>query len=263
MRFQASDDPVALSEDLVIWGENLPVLERLPAGAFDLVYLDPPFNTGRSQARRSLATTADPDGQRIGFGGRRYRTELLGRLSYDDQFGDYLSFLEPRLARPASCWRPTARSTSTSTTGRRTTASCCWTRCSGARRSSTSSSGPTTTAPSHGVAGPPSTTRSWSTSAPREPITSTPTRSSASPTWPPAWSAPRRRPAASVPPTSGFTPSCRPTAPRRPGIRPRSRPASSAAWWPPRRGREAGAWIRSPARGRWGRCARSSGGGSS
>jgi site-specific DNA-methyltransferase (adenine-specific) len=84
-------------EDLVVHGDNLDVLPRLPDGAFDVVYLDPPFNTGRTQRRRTLATEPDADGDRVGFGGRRYRTRLLQALAYEDAFGDYLGFLAPRL----------------------------------------------------------------------------------------------------------------------------------------------------------------------
>ncbi|MFZ0043233.1 MAG: site-specific DNA-methyltransferase, partial [Solirubrobacteraceae bacterium] len=68
--------------------------------------MDPPFNTGRAQARRTLAVTEDAGSTRIGFGGRRYRSELLQRLSYDDQFPDYLAFLEPRLARSRELLAP-------------------------------------------------------------------------------------------------------------------------------------------------------------
>jgi site-specific DNA-methyltransferase (adenine-specific) len=80
------------------------VLEALPRGKFDLIYLDPPFNTGRTQARKTLAVArlADPAaapaaGDRTGFGGRRYSSAVLQSLSYDDEFADYLAFLEPRL----------------------------------------------------------------------------------------------------------------------------------------------------------------------
>jgi site-specific DNA-methyltransferase (adenine-specific) len=106
MRIQPATAAVTLDDDIAIVGDNLGVLDRLPAGAFDLVYLDPPFNTGRAQARRSVAVTADPTAQRIGFGGRRYRSQLLQRLSYDDQFEDYLSFLEPRLTRARELLAP-------------------------------------------------------------------------------------------------------------------------------------------------------------
>ncbi len=106
MRIQAATDEIDLNDDLVIAGDNAAVLDRLPASTFDLIYLDPPFNTGRTQARRSVVVTADPTAQRIGFGGRRYRSQLLQRLSYDDQFEDYLSFLEPRLTRSRELLAP-------------------------------------------------------------------------------------------------------------------------------------------------------------
>ncbi len=61
------------------------------------MYIDPPFNTGKVQARRTLRAVADPAGRRTGFQGRRYRTELLERSSYRDSFEDYLAFLAPRL----------------------------------------------------------------------------------------------------------------------------------------------------------------------
>ena len=106
MRLENAGSRAELDDDLVIAGDNLPVLERLPAGTFDLVYVDPPFNTGRAQTRRSVAATADADAYRVGFGGRRYRTSLLQSLSYDDTFSDYLGFLEPRLTRARELLAP-------------------------------------------------------------------------------------------------------------------------------------------------------------
>ena len=89
--------PHELHDDAVILGDNLEVLPRFADGAFQLVYADPPFNTGRTQRRRTIAVEADVDGDRTGFGGRRYRTTLLQESSYRDAFDDYLGFLEPRL----------------------------------------------------------------------------------------------------------------------------------------------------------------------
>jgi site-specific DNA-methyltransferase (adenine-specific) len=83
--------------DQILLGENLELLAGFPDGAFQLVYIDPPFNTGRRQERRTLRTVADADGDRSGFNGRRYRSELLERSSYRDSFEGYLAFLEPRL----------------------------------------------------------------------------------------------------------------------------------------------------------------------
>ena len=81
----------------IVHGDNLEVLRELPDGAVQMVYADPPFNTGRTQERRTLATVAAENGDRTGFGGRRYATTLLRQSSYRDSFDDYLAFLEPRL----------------------------------------------------------------------------------------------------------------------------------------------------------------------
>jgi site-specific DNA-methyltransferase (adenine-specific) len=97
MRTQAAAEPITLDQDLLVHGDNLAVLQALPAGTFDLIYMDPPFNTGRAQGKRTLSVAVDPAGERVGFGGRRYRSRLVSELQYDDEFGDYLGFLEPRL----------------------------------------------------------------------------------------------------------------------------------------------------------------------
>jgi site-specific DNA-methyltransferase (adenine-specific) len=81
----------------IILGENLAVLPSLEDGTFQLIYIDPPFNTGREQTRKTVQTVSDEDGDRTGFNGRRYKTRLLAESSYLDDFEDYLAFLEPRL----------------------------------------------------------------------------------------------------------------------------------------------------------------------
>ena len=66
-------------------------------GAADLIYIDPPFNTGHAQARVQLRTERSAGGDRTGFGGRRYKTTRVGQKAYADRFVDYEAFLEPRL----------------------------------------------------------------------------------------------------------------------------------------------------------------------
>ena len=39
--------------DLVVGGDNVLVLPALPDRAFRMIYLDPPFNTGRRQIGRT------------------------------------------------------------------------------------------------------------------------------------------------------------------------------------------------------------------
>ncbi|MDF2574959.1 MAG: methyltransferase [Agromyces sp.] len=116
----ASDEP-----DRIIHADNLDVLPTLPDGRFTLVYLDPPFNTGRMQARRAtrhvrvtapapaLAEGVGDDqvtdaprpvasGTITGFAGKQYERIRGDLLRYDDRFEDYWGFLEPRLAE---AWR--------------------------------------------------------------------------------------------------------------------------------------------------------------
>lgn len=84
-------------DDYVIAGDNLDVLPKLPDQAFQLIYIDPPFNTGKIQQRRTLQTKRSNEGDRVGFAGRSYATTELGRRSYVDIHDDYLGFLAPRL----------------------------------------------------------------------------------------------------------------------------------------------------------------------
>jgi site-specific DNA-methyltransferase (adenine-specific) len=84
-------------EDAIFLADNMDILPSLPDGSFQLIYIDPPFNTGKSQGRRTLETVPDLNGDRTGFQGKRYRTRLLAESRYLDIFGDYLGFLEPRL----------------------------------------------------------------------------------------------------------------------------------------------------------------------
>jgi site-specific DNA-methyltransferase (adenine-specific) len=99
VRIETATAPFRLDDDLLLHGDNADALLRLPEGHFDLVYLDPPFNTGGAQRRTTFASTHDPAGGRVGFGGRRYRSRTLGTLVYNDAYDDYLAFLEPRLRR--------------------------------------------------------------------------------------------------------------------------------------------------------------------
>jgi site-specific DNA-methyltransferase (adenine-specific) len=85
------------SNSQIVLGDNLDALPNLQGEAFQLIYIDPPFNTGKAQTRKTLQTIPDQDGDRTGFMGRRYKTRLLAESSYLDEFEDYLAFLDPRL----------------------------------------------------------------------------------------------------------------------------------------------------------------------
>lgn len=84
-------------QNTIVLGDNLDVLKSIPSGSVDLIYVDPPFNTGKTQTRTQIRTEQDEAGNRTGFGGKRYATIEVGKKGYLDLFDDYLAFLEPRL----------------------------------------------------------------------------------------------------------------------------------------------------------------------
>ena len=253
MRVQSAAEQISLSSgDLLVAGDNADVLGRLPAGSFDLIYMDPPFNTGRAQTRATLnverTEVGDASaGTRSGFGGQRYRSTLLHRLSYTDEFDDYLGFLEPRLraARELLAEHGTlyfhidyreahyCKLLLDEIFGRDAFLNeLIW---------------------AYDYGGKPR--RRWPAKhdtilvyvARPAAITLTPRPWTGSRTWLPAWYRLRRRRAASVRPTSGSTRSSPPTGARRPATRPRSPRGSCAGSSPRPRVGAAGAWIRSPA----------------
>lgn len=91
---------------VVIHGDNEDVLPLIPDESVRLIYIDPPFNTGRTQRRETLKTTRSASGDRIGFKGASYETIRGLARSYDDEFADYWSFLEPKLEE---AWRVLSR----------------------------------------------------------------------------------------------------------------------------------------------------------
>jgi site-specific DNA-methyltransferase (adenine-specific) len=83
------------------------VLRALPDAFVDLVYIDPPFNTGRRQARKRLRVERDEaGGDRTGFAGRRYASRVVGVSSFEDRFADFPAFLEPRLVEARRILKP-------------------------------------------------------------------------------------------------------------------------------------------------------------
>jgi len=102
-----NDPKKTVLTNTVYLGDNLAILQSIPAESIDLIYIDPPFNTGRSQQRSKETTRRNDEGDRIGFKGQRYETVKSQVLSYDDQFVDYWAFLEPRLEQAHRLLKPT------------------------------------------------------------------------------------------------------------------------------------------------------------
>src|SRR3989344_1387875 len=81
----------------ICFGDNLEILRTLPSASVDLIYIDPPFNTGKVQKRTQIKSVRSEDGDRVGFQDQRYSSLVIGTKSFNDFFDDYLGFLEPRL----------------------------------------------------------------------------------------------------------------------------------------------------------------------
>lgn len=81
----------------IYYGDNLEILKDFEDGIAQLIYIDPPFNSGRTQERTQIRAVKDPNGDRVGFIGSTYKTEEIGTKKYSDTFDDYKSFIQPRL----------------------------------------------------------------------------------------------------------------------------------------------------------------------
>jgi len=81
----------------IYFGDNLPILRSLPDSCVELIYIDPPFNTGHQQSRTRITTIRAEGGDRTGYQGQRYKTLKIKTSAYADVFDDFLEFIEPRL----------------------------------------------------------------------------------------------------------------------------------------------------------------------
>jgi site-specific DNA-methyltransferase (adenine-specific) len=94
-------------ENRVYLGDNLAILKQLPDESVDLIYIDPPFNTGRTQERKTRKSELSQDGT-AGFKGKNYRQIVKSVISYEDAFVDYWEFLLPRLIEAKRLMKETA-----------------------------------------------------------------------------------------------------------------------------------------------------------
>jgi site-specific DNA-methyltransferase (adenine-specific) len=85
-----------VSENQVYLADNLAILRTLSDSSIDLIYIDPPFNTGRTQERKTRKSELSSEGN-AGFKGKSYKQIVQNIISYDDAFVDYWDFLLPRL----------------------------------------------------------------------------------------------------------------------------------------------------------------------
>ncbi|HAJ06035.1 MAG TPA: site-specific DNA-methyltransferase [Chloroflexi bacterium] len=81
----------------IIYGDNLPILQQWQENTIDLIYIDPPFNTGKRQEKHTTKTSIDPKkGDRTGFKGKRYKTVHIETTGYNDKFDNFIDFISSR-----------------------------------------------------------------------------------------------------------------------------------------------------------------------
>ena len=90
----------------IYFGDNLPILQEMESESVDLIYIDPPFNTGKTQKRTTIKTVQSENGDRKGFKGKNYETIKLGTKSYSDSFDNLVDFLRPRLTEAYRILKP-------------------------------------------------------------------------------------------------------------------------------------------------------------
>jgi len=82
----------------IVFGENLKYIKSIKSESINLIYIDPPFNTGKVQSHTRIKTIRDlHNGDRIGFNGIKYKTISMNETSYIDIYSDYIGFLRPRI----------------------------------------------------------------------------------------------------------------------------------------------------------------------
>lgn len=92
----------------MLLGDNLPLLKQIKSETVSLIYIDPPFNTGKKQSRTRIKTTRinGGEGDRTGFCGNRYHSTVIGKSGYADSFDDFTGFLQPRLQEAHRILKP-------------------------------------------------------------------------------------------------------------------------------------------------------------
>jgi site-specific DNA-methyltransferase (adenine-specific) len=91
----------------VIRGDNAKIISTLPSWFAKLIYIDPPFNTGKIQKRNRISVSASSNGTRTGFGGKRFDVKSVkSDAQYADSFDDFESFLIPRIEASLKCLTP-------------------------------------------------------------------------------------------------------------------------------------------------------------
>lgn len=86
-------------------GDNLKILDDMVGSEVSLIYIDPPFNTGKYMKHNRVKAVRSSNGT-VGYGGNHYSLKQISSIGYDDKFEDYEAFLRPRIEAAYSLLAP-------------------------------------------------------------------------------------------------------------------------------------------------------------
>lgn len=93
-------------KNIVCFGNNMSLLNKIEDASIDLIYIDPPFNTGKVMRLDSYKSTKNQGGLTQGFSGYSYDLRKISSNSYNDKFENFTDFLKPRLIESYRVLKP-------------------------------------------------------------------------------------------------------------------------------------------------------------
>jgi site-specific DNA-methyltransferase (adenine-specific) len=97
---------VFAGKNTLCYGNNMRLLNKIEDATIDLIYIDPPFNTGKLMKRDNYTSTKNDEGYTLGFSGQNYDLTKISSNSYNDKFENFTDFLKPRLIESYRVLKP-------------------------------------------------------------------------------------------------------------------------------------------------------------
>lgn len=96
-----------MSKITIFLKDNMEIVSKIPDNSFNLTYMDPPFNTGKQQKRKRIKVIQDDNGDRTGFGNKKYKVlNEKDNIYYEDKFDNLVDFLKPRVVELKRILKP-------------------------------------------------------------------------------------------------------------------------------------------------------------
>ena len=82
----------------ILHGDAVDELPKIKKSSVQLIYIDPPFNTGKEMSYSKIKTTRSKNGEgHAGYQGNKYQREAVSKMSYNDKFDDYINYIMQRI----------------------------------------------------------------------------------------------------------------------------------------------------------------------